>query len=183
VRKIFDAAGLKDIKIVGSGGLDEYDLLDFSEAEAPFDSYGVGTRMGVSADAPWLDIAYKLVEHGSRPVLKLSPGKVSWPGKKQVYRQLDGQGRAQRDVIALRDERLPGMEPLLKKVMECGKVLPPQLTLDDARKTFIGEFKRLADPIKAIRNPASYPVEFTPALKSLLEHTERKINGRDRWGG
>ena len=183
VRKIFDAAGLKNIKIVGSGGLDEYDLADFSDAEAPYDSYGVGTRMGVSADAPWLDIAYKLVEHGGRPVLKLSPGKVSWPGKKQFYRELDSQGRLQRDVIALRDERLPGMEPLLKKVIERGKVLLPRPTLDDARNTFIEEFARLADPIKAIRNPSTYPVEFTPALKSLLEHTEREINEQDRRPG
>jgi len=183
VRKIFDAAGLKNIKIVGSGGLDEYDLADFSDAEAPFDSYGVGTRMGVSADAPWLDIAYKLVEHDGRPVLKLSPGKVSWPGKKQVFRQVDRHGQLQRDVIALREEQLPGMEPLLKKVMEHGKVLPPQATLEDARKTFIEEFAGLADPIKAIRNPSAYPVEFTPRLRALLEQTEREINGQDRTRG
>jgi nicotinate phosphoribosyltransferase len=77
VRNIFDEAGLKDIKIIGSGGLDEYDLAEFSDAGIPYDSYGVGTKMGVSADAPWSDIAYKLVEYDNRPVLKLSTGKVS----------------------------------------------------------------------------------------------------------
>ena len=82
VRRIFDEAGLTDVKIIGSGGLDEYDLDSLSQANAPYDSYGVGTRMGVSADAPWFDIAYKLVEHNGRPVLKLSTGKVSSPAKK-----------------------------------------------------------------------------------------------------
>jgi nicotinate phosphoribosyltransferase len=176
VRKIFDAAGLKNIKIVGSGGLDEYDLADFSEADAPYDSYGVGTRMGVSADAPWLDIAYKLVEYGDRSVLKLSPGKVSWPGKKQVFRQRDSQGQLQRDVIGLREERFPGMEPLLTKVMEHGKILAPQPMLDDSRKIFLEEFARLADPVKAIRNPSNYAVEFTPGLTALLKQTEREIS-------
>jgi nicotinate phosphoribosyltransferase len=176
VRKIFDAAGMKDIKIVGSGGLDEYDLAEFSEAGAPYDSYGVGTKMGVSADAPWLDIAYKLVEYGGRSVLKLSPGKVSWPGKKQVFRHRDSQARLQRDVIGLRDENVPGAEPLLHKVMEQGKILSPQPTLEDSRTTLRQEFAWLPESAKAIRNPSSYLVEFTPKLRALLEQTEQEIN-------
>lgn len=175
VRKIFDAAGMNDVKIVGSGGLDEYDLADFSDANSPYDSYGVGTKMGVSSDAPWFDIAYKLVEYAGRPVLKLSPGKISWPGEKQVFRQRDSQGQLQRDAIGLRDEDFLGMEPLLRKVMEHGKVLPPQPTLDDSRTTLLQEFACLPDSIKAIRNPSSYPVEFTPGLRALLEQTEREI--------
>ena len=64
----------------------------------PIDAYGVGTKMGVSADAPFLDSAYKLVTYAGRPVMKLSPGKATAPGAKQVYRGPDG------DVVALRDE-------------------------------------------------------------------------------
>src|SRR5205814_9412642 len=92
VRRIFDEAGLKSVKIIGSGGLDEFDLAHFTVADVPYDSYGVGTKMGVSADAPWFDIAYKLIEYGARPVLKLSTGKASWPGKKQVFRMRDERG-------------------------------------------------------------------------------------------
>jgi nicotinate phosphoribosyltransferase len=176
VRKIFDAAGMKDIKIVGSGGLDEYDLADFFEAGAPYDSYGVGTKMGVSSDAPWFDIAYKLVEYAGRSVLKLSPGKISCPGAKQVFRQRNSQGQLQRDVIGLREERFPGMEPLLRKVMENGKVLPPQPALNDSRTTLFEELACLPDSVKAIRNPSSYPVEFTPGLRVLLAQTEQAIN-------
>lgn len=175
VRNIFDAAGMKDAKIIGSGGLDEYDLADFSNVDAPYDSYGVGTKMGVSGDAPWSDIAYKLVEYAGHPVLKLSPGKISWPGKKQVFRQRDSRRQLQRDIIGLRDENVPGTEPLLHKVMDRGKVVPPQPTLDDSRTTLRQEFASLPESAKAIRNPSSFPVAFTPKLTALLEQTEEEV--------
>jgi len=176
VRKIFDEAGLRDVKIIGSGGLDEYDLADFSDAAIPYDSYGVGTKMGVSADAPWFDIAYKLVEFDGRPVLKLSTGKASWPEKKQVFRQRDGGGILQKDVVALRNENVPGTEPLLKKVMEHGAIIAPPPSLESSRSTFLDEFAHLPDFIKAIRNPALYPVEFTQQLKALREKIEKQIS-------
>lgn len=175
VRRIFDDAGFTDIRIVGSGGLDEYDLEQLSERNAPFDSYGVGTKMGVSADAPWLDMAYKLVEYHGRPVLKLSTGKVSWPGRKQIYR-ISSQGRMQRDVVALRaDEPPAGAEPLLRKVMQGGKRAGESQSLNQARARFLSEFEALPQAFKQLRNPARYPVEFTPALIALREATQRKI--------
>jgi nicotinate phosphoribosyltransferase len=121
VRKIFDDAGFLDVKIIGSGGLDEYDLSELSAAQIPFDSYGVGTKMGTSSDAPWSDMAYKLVEYGDRPALKRSPGKTSWPGAKQLFRQINNQGQFEKDIVGLRDERIAGTEPLLRKVMEGAK--------------------------------------------------------------
>lgn len=178
VRKIFDAAGLHEVKITGSGGLDEYDLADFSDANIPYDSYGVGTKMGVSADAPWFDMAYKLVESDGRPVLKLSTGKASWPEKKQVFRLRDGSGRLEKDIIALRNENVPGAEPLLKKIMEDGAIIAPLPSLETSRSTFSDEFAHLTDSIKAIRNPAHYPVEFTPQLNALRAKIEEKISGR-----
>ena len=177
VRRIFDEAGLKSVKIIGSGGLDEFDLADFTVADVPYDSYGVGTKMGVSADAPWFDIAYKLVEYDERPVLKLSTGKVSWPGKKQVFRMRDERGQLQKDVIALREENIPGADPLLQKVMATGEVAVRYPTLEEIRDNFMGEFKRLSDPIKAIRNPASYPVEISPQLTKLREEVGRQLGG------
>jgi len=177
VRKIFDAAGLRDVKIVGSGGLDEYDLTDFADANVPYDSYGVGTKMGVSADAPWFDMAYKLVEFGGRPVLKLSTGKASWPEKKQVFRLRDSEGKLRKDMVALIDEDLPGAEPLLKKVMERGAITEALPSLESIRKTFLDEFARLPDAIKAIRNPAVYPVEFTARLQTLRLEIEKKVSG------
>ena len=177
VRRIFDEAGLKSVKIIGSGGLDEFDLADFTVADVPYDSYGVGTKMGVSADAPWFDIAYKLVEYDERAVLKLSTGKASWPGKKQVFRMRDERGQLQKDVIALREENIPGADPLLQKVMASGEVAVRCPTLEEIRDNFMGEFKRLSGPIKAIRNPASYPVEISPQLTKLREEVGRQLGG------
>lgn len=175
VRRIFDAAGFSDVKIIGSGGLDEYELEQLAKENAPYDSYGVGTKMGVSADAPWFDIAYKLVEHNGRPVLKLSTGKVSSPGRKQVYRFTEGQGHLEKDLIALRTEKIPEAEPLLKKVMEKGRVIRPYPSLGEIRDGFLAEFSRLDERIKAIHNPAQYRVEPSFQLRQLQETVERQI--------
>jgi nicotinate phosphoribosyltransferase len=174
VRRIFDDAGFRDVKIVGSGGLDEYDLEEFAKGDVPYDSYGVGTRMGVSADAPWLDMAYKLVEQNGRPVLKLSTGKASWPGAKQIFRVLDSNGRFKKDVIALRAEELSG-EPLLKKVMEDGKIQGTYPSLKQIRARFLSEFGLLGENVKALRNPETYPVEISPRLKRLNDDISRRV--------
>ena len=127
---------MKEVKITGSGGLDEYDLEELSNANSPYDSYGVGTKMGTSADAPWFDTAYKLVEYDHRSVLKLSPGKISWPGKKQIFRQLDSDGNLICDIIGLGNENLSGAEALLKKVMDQGRALALP-SLEASRSTFL----------------------------------------------
>lgn len=179
VRKIFDAAGMQHVKIIGSGGLDEYDLADFADAGVPYDSYGVGTKMGVSGDAPWFDIAYKLVEYDGRPVLKLSTGKVSWPGKKQVYRLHDVKGQLKHDFVTRRDESVPDTEPLLKKIMAQGKTLAPLPSLDQSRAALLEEFGCLPDAMKSIRNPGHYSVEFSAALKELRDAVGRKVAGAE----
>ena len=175
VRGILDDAGLHQAKILASGGLDEFDLADFSAAHVPFDSYGVGTKMGTSADAPWTDMSYKMVEYGGRPVQKLSTGKISWPGKKQVFRQSDNRKKLSKDVLGLRDEKLTDSEPLLEKVMENGHALKtPSLSV--SRERFLHEFNLLDDRIKAIRNPALYPIEYSNALRELQHKVCDAIN-------
>jgi nicotinate phosphoribosyltransferase len=176
VRRIFDEANLPDCKIIGSGGLDEYELAQLAAANVPFDSYGVGTKMGISADAPWTDISYKLVEYHDRPVLKLSTGKASWPGKKQVFRVRDGNGQAQRDLIGLRDEKLSD-ETLLKEVMRDGRRSETYPSLAEIRRVFEADFAALDDSVKAIRQPRVYPVEFSPSLQALRDEITLKIGG------
>jgi nicotinate phosphoribosyltransferase len=175
VRRIFDDAGFADVRIVGSGGLDEYDMGTLTGVNAPYDSYGVGTRMGVSGDAPWFDIAYKLVEHDGRPVLKLSTGKVSSPGRKQVFRFAGDQGQLEKDLIALRTEEIPGAEPLLQKVMANGRCVAPRPNLKEIRQRFFAEFARLAATVKAIRDPTLYLVEFSFELRKLQAQVERQL--------
>ena len=174
VRKILDNAGLEQTKILGSGGLDEYDLAAYSAEQVPFDSYGVGTKMGTSADAPWTDISYKMVEYAGRPVQKLSTGKISWPGKKQIFRQLNDRRKLRKDVLGLRDEKLADSEPLLEKVMENGRALKtPPLTM--SRERFLDEFNRLDHAVKAVSNPATYPIEYSDALRELQRHVDAAI--------
>jgi nicotinate phosphoribosyltransferase len=174
VRSILDEAGLQEVKIIGSGGLDEYELARFSAAHVPFDSYGLGTKVGVSADAPWADTAYKLVEYAGGPALKLSSGKESWPGKKQVFR-VDDQGSMSEDIIALRDEHIPEAQALLAPVMQRGRITGPAAALTEAKSLCRRELERLPEPYKRIMDPSLYPVKFSPGLQQLRQTTEKKL--------
>ena len=175
VRNILDDSGLSNVKIVGSGGLDEYDLAEFADAQIPYDSYGVGTKMGTSSDAPWTDMAYKLVEYAGKPVLKRSPGKVSWPGAKQIFRQRNSRGQLDKDMVGLRGQNITGTEALLTNVMKSGKIVAPLPTLAQSRSRLSGEVSHLPDATKEIRNPACYTVEFTPELIALRQEIEQKL--------
>ena len=168
VRKVFDDANLPELKIVGSSGLDEFELAELTRSNTPFDSYGIGTKMGMSADAPWADMSYKLVEYERRPLLKLSPGKTSWPGKKQVFRLRDSEGKFVRDVIGLREENLAG-ERLLKEVLRDGKMLHRYPSLMESRNLFAEEFAAIPEEVKRIRDPSPYPVAFSRGLEALRQ--------------
>ena len=168
-RRILDDAGLTDVRVFASGGLDEFDIETLLAAGAPIDGFGIGTKLGVSADAPWMDWAYKLAEYGGAPVLKLSEGKASLAGRKQVYRKTDGDGMYTRDTLALEDEQLADADgaPLLIKVMHDGKRTGPAPTLADLRERFAAGFARLPERYKALRSPELYPVHHTWALEEL----------------
>jgi nicotinate phosphoribosyltransferase len=170
VRKIFDDASLPGVKIIGSGGLDEYDLAALAAAEAPFDSYGVGTRMGTSADAPWMDMAYKLVEYNRAPVLKLSTGKASSPGRKQIFRTCNGTGDFAQDTVGLRGETIGG-ERLLQHAMCNGRRTGRIPSLSDSRKLFTADFAALPEKFKSLRNPPHYHVDSSEKLRELREQT------------
>lgn len=178
-RAILDAAGLKHLEIFASGGLDEWSVRELVRGGAPIDGFGVGTGMGVSADAPSLDIAYKLTEYAGRGRLKLSQGKPILPGRKQVFRREEG-GRAVGDVLARADEVLPG-RPLLVKVMEGGRRLPAgRVPLEEIRERARRELAVLPPRLLDLE-PADepYPVEVSPGLEALRgEVTEEVVHPR-----
>ncbi|AGC49051.1 nicotinate phosphoribosyltransferase [Myxococcus stipitatus DSM 14675] len=154
-RELLDEAGLERVRLVASGGLDEDDVARLLARGAPLDGFGVGTAMGVSADAPSLDMAYKLVEYAGRPRVKLSAGKVLLPGSKQVYRQ-EEDGLARRDLLVRRGDVTRG-RPLLRPVMRAGQRLPGVLpSLDDARAYARRELARLPLEVRALE-PARPP--------------------------
>ncbi|MBI2941115.1 MAG: nicotinate phosphoribosyltransferase [Chloroflexi bacterium] len=168
VRAILDAEGLMEVQILASGGFDEFAIADAVAAGAPIDAFGVGTRMGVSWDAPATDIAYKLVDYQGRAVVKLSPGKQTLPGPKQVWR-IRVDGRLDHDVLGLRDEpsALRDGEPLLQPVMRRGQRLGPPTSLADARARFRAEFSELDARHRRLIDPAPYPVCKSAALEAL----------------
>ena len=143
-------------------------------AGAPIDAYGVGTKMGVSADAPYLDSAYKLAAYDGRPVMKLSAGKTSPPGAKQVYRGPGG------DVLALRDEPAPpGHQPLLVPVMRGGRGLRAAQPLAAARQRYRADLAWLPQAARALRDPAPVPVRISEQL-STLQHQVTRCDLRRR---
>jgi nicotinate phosphoribosyltransferase len=171
-RHLLDQAGLTEVRIFASGGLDELDVERLVRAGAPIDAFGVGTRMGVSADAPSLDSAYKLVAVGTRPVAKLSPGKASDPGAKQVFRLPHKEG----DVVALRDEQpLPGAEALLRPLMIGGERTGPPEPLSAARERFEADLARLPAAVKRLREPDTVNARTSPRLDELSESVRADI--------
>jgi nicotinate phosphoribosyltransferase len=178
-RAILDGAGLTQARIVASGSLDEDVIAALVDRGAPIDAYGVGTRMGVSFDAPSLDSAYKLVAFGDRPVLKLSPGKATLPGAKQVFRDPTG---ASGDVVGLRDEQPPaGREPLLVSVMRGGRrleVADPAGEVRAARRRFDADLAWLPDTARRLVDPTPLTATVSPALTALRDRVTAQL-GRD----
>ncbi len=170
IRKILDAQNLQFAKIFASGDLDEYKVTELLSADAPIDSFGVGTKMGTSADRPYLDGIYKLCETQKAdgtfaPIMKLSKDKITLPGRKQVYRFTNGDGTFKRDTIALTDESAMG-EPLLVKVMDKGKLLIALPSLEEIRSFAAENLKKLPQQYKVLTNAPAYPVELSENCKS-----------------
>lgn len=176
-RGMLDAAGLGHVRIFASGNLDEYRIAELLADGAPIDAFGVGTHMGVSRDAPSLDIAYKLVEYAGRGRVKLAAGKRVLPGAKQVYRE-ERDGRMVRDTIALAEEVLPG-RPLLRTVMRGGRRLALSDTgLAAARERATAQIASLPEELRGIEPPRlPYPVEISPALAAEAECAARAATG------
>jgi nicotinate phosphoribosyltransferase len=178
-RALLDQAGLPDVQIFASGGLDEFAVDDLVRAGAPIDAFCVGTKVGVSADAPWTDCAYKLVEYAGRPVLKLSAGKQTLPGRKQVFRYRDPGGIYLRDVITRAEERLEEADALLGEVMRAGKRLVPEVPLEELRQRFRKEFACLPERHKALQSPELYEVRISEGLEQLRQRVVRETRERE----
>ena len=173
VRQALDGAGLHQVDIFASGNLDEYGIAELTKANAPINGFGVGTHMGVSLDAPCLDIVYKLCEYAGEGKLKLSSGKPVLPGAKQVFRT-EQDGRLVKDVIGCMDENLPG-RPLLERVMQKGQRLPAGFRdLNTIRNDADIQTARLPEPIADI-HPADppFPVEISPKLTALQQQIKK----------
>jgi len=174
-RRMLDEAGLSRVEIFASGGLDERTIAELVAADRPIDGFGVGTDMGVSSDAPKLDMAYKLTAYAGRGRMKLSSGKRTLPGRKQVFRR-EREGRILCDCIARADEELPG-RPLLRRVMRAGRVVPEaREDLDAGRERARREIAGLPEAVRSL-DPAEPPFEvlLSRALRQHVDEVRERL--------
>lgn len=174
-RQRLDDAGLSDMEIFASSGLDEDAIEALLANGAPIDGFGVGTGMGVSDDVPALDTVYKLSEYAGGGRTKLSQSKPVLPGRKQIFRISEGE-RDVKDVIGRATETLSG-RPLLAPVMRRGERLAAaEVPLESIRDHALGEIARLPDPIRGIAAPDSpYTVEISAELAKFHEKVKEAV--------
>ncbi|HEX3746602.1 MAG TPA: nicotinate phosphoribosyltransferase [Bryobacteraceae bacterium] len=174
VRAILDDAGHAEAKIMVSGDLDEYRIRELLAAGAPIDAFGVGTQLSVSADAPSLSTVYKLVEIEicgiQRFTAKFSDDKPSYPGSKQIFRDVH------RDVIARSGECGRG-EALLRPIILGGRLLEPLPTLEQARRRAAESVANLSAPLRELEETEPWPVIHSRELRDLIDRTRRNILG------
>ena len=176
-REMLDAAGLGRVGIFASGDLDEYRIAELLAAGAPIDGFGVGTRMGTSADAPYLNSAYKLVEYAGHGRMKLSAAKATLPGRKQIFRQRDDDGRYAGDLLALADEDGPG-EPLLQTVMTDGRPRDDLPDLARQREHCLDARADLPPRLLALDSAdPPYPVRLAPGLAAERDRLLAELEG------
>lgn len=197
VRKMLDAAGYPDAKIVASNDLDEKTILNLKMQGAKIDSWGVGTKLITSFDQAALGAVYKLCaiedETGQLvPTMKLSssPEKITTPGKKQVWRITRCKdGKSEGDYITLDDERPDQLDelfmfhptytyinktvrdfearPLLQPIFDYGKCVYETPTVDEVRAYARFGLEVLWNEYTRILNPEHYPVDLSAKLYRL----------------
>jgi nicotinate phosphoribosyltransferase len=173
VRRILDDGGLRDVIILVSGGINEDVLQTMMKADAPIDGFGIGVNLAASVDVPALDCAYKLQEYAGTPKRKLSEGKATWPGRKQVWRSYDANGRMRGDILSLENDTQPG-EALIVPVMRGGKRIAPAPTLTQIRERAAADLARLAGPLARLESGFDYPVQVANALTALAGQIDAK---------
>jgi nicotinate phosphoribosyltransferase len=165
VRRILDEHGRKEVKILASGDLDEYQLDHLLTARAPIDGFGIGTELITSRDAPALSMVYKLVEIEGHGRFKLSSGKKTYPMAKQVYRQHDQLGIIRGDLVTLADEVAPG-EPLLIPIVRAGKLTGELPSLGAIRSHCAAQLASLPEHLKRLDAECDYPVSYSDRLEA-----------------
>ncbi len=175
VRRILDDGGCEHITIFASGSLDEEKLArDF--AGLPIAGFGIGTRLDVSADAPYLDCAYKLQEYAGKPRRKRSSGKATLPGRKQVFRLTSGDGTMLGDTVA-EDHELVDGTPLLETVMQDGRRTGPSPSLNAVRQRAAANLATLPPGLKNPLEEGRYEVAISDRLRSMAAALDGEHGG------
>jgi len=180
VRRVLDQGGCPEVSIFASGGMDEHDIERLLADGAPIDAFGIGTRLDVSADAPSLDMVYKMVRVGDRDVLKLSEGKETWVGEKALYRFTGPDGCFRSDLLALADEPPPAEgDPLLEPVMVGGRLLREHPGLSAIRARAAAQMAALPDGLRRLAGAGDYRVEVSEVLRGAQRRAGGTVERRN----
>jgi len=180
-RRALDRKGWKEVKIFASGDLDEYKIAKILRRGAAIDAFGVGTALGTPGDAPHLNLIYKLteVERGGlvQEAAKFSRAKATYPGRKQVFRYVNGHGEFQADRIALEDEPAEGGEVLLVEFMRGGRRILPSESVGQLRDRCLRNLDRLPRRYRQIHRSVVYPVRYSKRLTAMRDQVRQRIRG------
>jgi nicotinate phosphoribosyltransferase len=175
VRKILDENGCEKVLIVASSDLNEYKIKEIIDNDAPIDAFGVGTELATSRDDPTISGVYKLIEYNGVPKIKISEEKVTYPGKKQVYRIYNKDGGFKEDILSLESEPAPpNSEALLIPVMKNGELINPYPKLDDIQNYYLDNINKIPDSYKKLEEVKSFSLKVSKKLERLtnsLIHT------------
>jgi nicotinate phosphoribosyltransferase len=174
VRAILDRQGCSDMTIFASGNLDEHRIAAMLAKGAPVDGFGIGTRLDASTDAPTLDCAYKLQEYAGIARRKRSPGKQTWPGRKQLFRQFDAWGKLHEDLLGLQHESHPG-QALLQPFMHQGRRIAAAETLDSIRTRSAGSLRSLPAALQDLAAEHQFSVRISKRLQELTQQVDRQF--------
>jgi nicotinate phosphoribosyltransferase len=183
-RRILDDAGLGDAKVMVSGDLNEYKILELVAAGLPIDALGVGTDLVTSADAPSLGAVYKMVELDvgghKRYTAKFSEEKQNLPGAKQIFRYAD------RDVVACSWECFGACdgtgatEALLEPVILKGHLARSLDTAVQARQRARAALARLPAPCRSLYDQEHpYRIEYSQQLQRLYQQARLQRVGAE----
>ena len=175
VREILDKNGCEKVLIVASSDLNEYKIKKIIDENAPIDAFGVGTELATSRDDPTISGVYKLIEYNRIPKIKISEEKLTYPGKKQVYRVYDKDNKFKEDILALVEEAAPpNSEALLIPIMRNGKLITKLPKIDEIQKFYLDNFKKLPDSYKKLEENHLFKLKISRKLKELTNSLQIK---------
>ncbi|MGI0487324.1 nicotinate phosphoribosyltransferase [Pantanalinema rosaneae CENA516] len=164
---------LPGVAIFASGDLDEYRIAELKAAGACIDGYGIGTQLVTGTP---VNGVYKLVEIDGIPVMKESEGKSTYPGRKQIFRQIQN-GQVTGDRLGLMSEMgqcSATEQPLLQLVMQQGQRLQPAESLATIAQRTAHSIASLPPEIRQLQQPTSIPIELSTDLQTLIQQTKRR---------
>lgn len=180
-RRVLDKAGHTDTKIAVASNLDEYKISKFIKAGIPANMFLLVTEVVTSADAPKLETVYKVAQIEDKDKIrytaKFSPGKLSWPGKKQIFRTLKN-GVIERDIIGLSDEALG--QPLMVPIFENEKLVYNVPPIADRKKYTMEQISQLPKNLCDIFDEHKPPLEISDKIQKLLGKVKKEHNSSFR---